>query len=130
MSKLIKLRVIHKNEIYYLSNNQISELHLKINNAHWSLFDGRKNNPICTDRNGVLNEFTGFTDTSNEEIYDGDNIGDQTVVDGVMVRSRQRVFWNAPTGSWHLDQSFDQQESYSSQLWQELEDFKYKISVK
>jgi hypothetical protein len=74
-----------------------------------------------------LAEFTGFTDADDKEIYDGDVIGDEVLVDGLWTRSELTVFWNQPTGSWHLDQSHDQDQTFSSELWLELNDFDYRL---
>ena len=71
--------------------------------------------------------FTGFKDCNGIDIFEGDRIGDWTEIDGDMVRSDYKVFWNQQTGSWLLDISKDQDESAGAPLWEELRDFKYQI---
>lgn len=72
--------------------------------------------------------FTGFKDSEGVEIYGGDILTDKVECDEGIVDSKQKVFWNQSTGSWHLDNSFEQDESNSTELWLELQDFKYKVA--
>jgi len=71
--------------------------------------------------------FTGFEDRKGHEIYDGDIIADWVETDEGLIQSKNQVFWNQPTGSWHLDHSPEQDKSYSTELWLELNDYDYEI---
>lgn len=75
----------------------------------------------------IYQRFTGFQDCNGKDIYEGDDLGDWTEVDGHPMQSRQKVFWNQPTGSWHLDNSYKQDQTSSTELWLELQDFKYEV---
>lgn len=73
-------------------------------------------------------QYTCFCDNFCREIYDGDIISDWTEVDGQMKQSFKQVFWNEKYGAWHLDDSYNQDKSSSTDLWLELHDFEYKVT--
>jgi len=83
-----------------------------------------------TTNSTVWQEFTGFLDKQGYEIFEGDILTDKVETDEGVINSKQKVFWNQPTGSWHLDNSFDQDETSSTELWMELNDFEYEILKK
>lgn len=71
---------------------------------------------------------TGKHDKNGKKICDGDILSDLTEVDGKMVQSHQKVFWNEKTATYCLDFSKEQDESCSIELWKALEDFEYWVS--
>ena len=72
-------------------------------------------------------QFTGKHDKNLKEIHDGDVISDVTQTDEGFIKSKCQVFWNDFTASYHVDQSFKQDKTCSTELWQELNDFKYEV---
>jgi hypothetical protein len=75
----------------------------------------------------TVGQFTGFKDKNEADIYDGHDLSDLVETDEGIIKSKNKVFWNQPTGSWHLDHSLKQDKSYSSELWMCLYDFNYEI---
>ena len=72
-------------------------------------------------------QYVGFEDKRSQRIYEGDILSDKTMTDEGIVKSRCQVFWNQPTGSWHLDLSHKQDMTCSTELWLELNDFDYEV---
>ena len=89
--------------------------------AHFNVFEVEQES---------VSQYTGFKDKNKDKIFKGDNLTDVVETDEGKVNSKQKVFWNAPTGSWHLDNSFEQDETNSTELWLELNDFQYEILTK
>lgn len=75
----------------------------------------------------ILIEQTPFTDKNEQEIYEGDIIGDWVEVDGKMEQSRLTVYFDEMLGQWILDISFNQDLTSSCSLFSELKDFEYEI---
>ena len=69
----------------------------------------------------------GRKDKNGIEIFEADILSDWTETDEGLLQSKMQVFWNAPTGSWHLDNSFKQDQTFSVDLWLELNDFEYEV---
>ena len=75
----------------------------------------------------ILIEQTPFTDKNEQEIYEGDIIGDWVEVDGKMEQSRLTVYFDEMLGQWMLDISFNQDLTTSCSLFSELKDFEYEV---
>lgn len=86
-----------------------------------------KNYRVLEDKEFVISFGTGLFDCIGKEVFEGDILSNNVEVDGKIMQSAQQVFWNTPTASYQLDNSYCQDESCSIDLWLELEDFSYKI---
>jgi len=98
-------------------------------------FDGYKKTVIapddgrfCENKEFMLLRFTGFYDKNGKEIFEGDIISYFYETDGKNTVVTQQVFWNQPTGSWHLDNTFSQDKTESLDLWMELNDYEYEVT--
>ena len=113
-----------KREIKFRSYNKATEKMMP-----WEFISGVKNlNKLLTLKHVEVMQFTGFKDIKETDIYCGDIISDYTETDEGLVKSECQVFWNEPTGSWHMDNSFKQDKTESVELWLELNDFKYEVT--
>lgn len=75
----------------------------------------------------TIGQFTGMKDCDGNEIYEGDIIGDWNDCDGKMVLSNEVVYFDETLGSWMLDQSLHKDHSFASSLFDNLNDFQYKV---
>jgi hypothetical protein len=74
-----------------------------------------------------VQQFTGFKDRYDEEIFGGVVLSDYTQTDEGLVQSKMQVFWCEKIGAWKLDNSYHQDKSSGDLLSDELADFNYEV---
>ena len=66
-------------------------------------------------------------DCDDKDIFEGDILGDWNDCDGNMVLSNEVVFFDETLGCWMLDQSLHKDHSFATSLFENLNDFAYKV---
>lgn len=76
----------------------------------------------------TVGELTPFHDSKGKEIYEGDILSDsyEDLKEGLIV-SRETVFFDPTLGTWMLDQSAKQDETYATSLAENLVDYEYSV---
>jgi len=119
MNRIIKFKAFHNGKMIYRG----------LHDRNWYTSDNKLVQGVhpLDYHNLKVMQFTGYKDIDGKEIYEGDILGDWNDCDGKMVESRQTVYFDESLGCWMLDQSLNQDQTYSSSLFENLNDFLYKI---